>query len=409
MSAPPVKTLVAIDAGVHRDAVEAVIPVQASIEVVAIVDGLEAGWEALTRQAVDAVVVACAGAGERAGEYALSFVEGVAREFPERPVIVMSDISGNAIVGRAFAAGAEDVISLPASNGQPPSPAERERVSAEIVAAVEKAMARRNRAAAAPRAAQGRMITVLGPKGGAGKTLVSCNLAVALGEAGQRVALVDLDLQFGDVGLALGLPPGKTIHELVMSGGALDAEKLAAYLAVHESGARVLLAPSRPDHASAVSVGFLRELFDILHASEDYVIVDTPPGFTPEVIAAIDASTDLCMVGMLDSLSLKNTKLGLETLELMGIEPDRVKLVLNRADSRVGITREDVQAVTGRPPDALVPSHRDIPRSVNEARPIVGSQPGSDAARALRSLGESYIGAESAAINGRKRLLGRWL
>jgi pilus assembly protein CpaE len=404
-----VKTLVAIDAGANRDAVEAVVPVHASVDVVEIVHGLDAGWESLTRRDVDAVVVACAGAGERAGEYALSFVEGVTREFPNCPVIVMSDVSSSAIVGRAFAAGAEDVITLPTSNGQPPSPVERERVSAELVAALEKAMARRHRAAATPRAGQGRMIAVLGPKGGAGKTLISCNLGVALGEAGHRVVIVDLDLQFGDVGLALGLPPGKTIHELVMSGGALDAEKLSAYLAPHESGARVLLAPSRPDHAAAVSVGFLRELFEVLRASEDFVVIDTPPAFSPEVIAAIDACTDICVVGMLDSLSLKNTKLGLETLELMGVEPERIKLVLNRADSRVGITREDVQAVTGRPPDALIPSHRDIPRSVNEARPIVGSQPGSEAARALRSLGESYVGADGAAMNSRKRLLGRWL
>jgi len=404
-----VKTLVAIDAGANRDAVEAVIPVHASIEVVEIVEGLEAGWETLARRPVDAVVVACAGAGERAGEYALSFVDGVAREFPDCPVIVMSDLSTNAIVGRAFAAGAEDVITLPPSNGQPPSPTERERVSAELIAALGKAMARRNRATVAPRTGKGQIITVLGPKGGAGKTLVSCNLGVALGEAGHRVVIVDLDLQFGDVGLALGLPPGKTIYELVMSGGALDAEKLSAYLARHESGARVLLAPSRPDQAAAVSVAFLRELFDVLRATEDFVIVDTPPGFTPEVIAAIDAANDLCVVGMLDSLSLKNTKLGLEMLELMGVEPEQIKLVLNRADSRVGITREDVQAVTGRPPDALIPSHRDIPRSVNEAQPIVGSQPGSDAARAFRSFADSYIGAEGAAMNGRKRLLRRWL
>jgi len=399
-----VKTLVAVDAGANRDAVEAVIPVQASIEMVGIVNGLEASWERLAQQPVDAVVVACAGE----GEYALSFIDGMAREYPDRPVILMAGPSANGLVGRAFAAGAEDVVTVALEDGQPPSPAERVRVAADLVAALEKAMARRNRAAVAPRTGNGRMITVLGPKGGSGKTLVSCNLGVALAEAGQRVVLVDLDLQFGDVGLALGVPPGKTIHELVMSGGSLDAEKLSAYLATHESGLRVLLAPSRPDQASAVSVGFLRELFDVLRASEDFVIVDTQPGFTPEVIAAIDAANDLAIVGMLDSLSLKNTKLGLETLELMGVESEQIKLVLNRADSRVGITREDVQAVTGRPPDVLLPSHRDIPRSVNEARPIVGSQPGSDAARAFRSFADSYIGADGAAMNGRKRLLGRW-
>ena len=399
-----VKTLVAVDTGANRDAVEAVIPVQASIEMVGIVDGLEASWERLAQQPVDAVVVACAGE----GEYALSFIDGMAREYPDRPVILMAGPSANGLVGRALAAGAEDVVTVGLEDGQPPSPAVRERVAADLVSALEKAMARRNRAAVAPRTGNGRMITVLGPKGGAGKTLVSCNLGVALAEAGHRTVLLDLDLQFGDVGLALGVPPGKTIHELVMSGGSLDAEKLSAYLPTHESGLRVLLAPSRPDQASAVSVAFLRELYDVLRASADYVIVDTPPGFTPEVISAIDAADDLCVVGMLDSLSLKNTKLGLETLELMGVEPEQIKLVLNRADSRVGITREDVQAVTGRPPDVLIPSHVDIPRSVNEARPIVGSQPGSAAARAFRSFADSYIGADSAAMNGRKRLLGRW-
>jgi pilus assembly protein CpaE len=100
------------------------------------------------------------------------------------------------------------------------------------------------------------------------------------------------------------------------------------------------------------------------------------------------------MVGMLDSLSLKNTKLGLETLELMGVNPATVKLVLNRADSRVGISREDVRAVTGHTPDVFIPSHRDIPRSVNEARPIVRSQPRSEAARALQSLAKIHLGTD---------------
>ena len=111
-----------------------------------------------------------------------------------------------------------------------------------------------------------------------------------------------------------------------------------------------------------------------LRAKHDFVIVDTPPGFTPEVIASIDSSSHVCMVGMLDSLSLKNTKLGLETLELMGYDRDRIRLVLNRADSRVGITHDDVASIIGRKPDVLVPSDRDIPRSVNEGKPIVARQ-----------------------------------
>ena len=103
------------------------------------------------------------------------------------------------------------------------------------------------------------------------------------------------------------------------------------------------------------------------------------------MIATIDVSTEICMVGMLDSLSLKNTKLGLETLELMGYETEHVTLVLNRADSRVGITPDDVSTIVGRAPDVAVPSDREIPRSINEGTPIVAAKPQSGAAKAFRT------------------------
>src|SRR5439155_18472136 len=121
------------------------------------------------------------------------------------------------------------------------------------------------------------MICVLGPKGGTGKTVASSNLAVGLAAAGKRSVVVDLDLQFGDIGLALGLSPERTVYDLASSGGALDGEKLDAYLATHSSKARALLAPTRPDQASEVSTELLREVYDLLRASYDHVIVDTPP------------------------------------------------------------------------------------------------------------------------------------
>ena len=155
---------------------------------------------------------------------------------------------------------------------------------------------------------------------------------------------------------------------------------------------RVLIAPVRPDQASSVTIEFLRELYPLLRAHNDFVIVDTPPGFSPEVIASIDSSTDVCMVGMLDSLSLKNTKIGLETLELMGYKRDRIRMVLNRADTNVGVTREDVAAIVGRAPDVLVPSHRDVVRSVNEGAPIVQGRPRTDPAQSFRALADLYLG-----------------
>jgi pilus assembly protein CpaE len=152
---------------------------------------------------------------------------------------------------------------------------------------------------------------------------------------------------------------------------------------------RALLSPARPDQGGVVTAEFLKDVYPLLRQMHDVVIVDTPPGFTPEVIAAIDLSTEVCMVAMLDSLSLKNTKLGLETLELMDYQGS-VRLVLNRADSSVGITPEDVVAIMGRAPDVLVPSDRNITRAINQGEAIVAAAPKSEAARAFKALAAPY-------------------
>jgi pilus assembly protein CpaE len=276
-----------------------------------------------------------------------------------------------------FEAGADDIVLLPESP-------DRVRFT------LQKAIARKLGTAVATGVALGPMICILGPKGGSGKTVTATNLTVGLAQKGYSSVLIDLDLQFGDAGLALGVAPDRTIYDLAKSGGSVDSEKVDAYLVSHESGAKVLLAPTRPDHATVVGVDFLRDVYGSLRRSFDYVVVDTPPGFTPEVIASIDSSSHLCLVGMLDSLSLKNTKLGLETLDLMGYDREHVCLVLNRADSRVGIDRDDVTAVIGRSPDVMVPSDREIARSVNEGTPIVLAHERSEAARAFRELVEYY-------------------
>lgn len=385
-----VRTLVAIDSGVDADTVRSALPGAGEIQVVGVIEGLEESWTTLQETPTDLLLIACHGYSERA----LVLIDGAVKQRPDRPVVVLSDGSPNGFTRRVFEAGADDIVTLP------------DRPEA-VLFALEKAIARRQGTAAVG-VATAPMVCVLGPKGGTGKTLTSCNLAVALAGMGHRTVLVDLDLQFGDVGLALGLAPDHTIHDLAKSGGSLDVEKVGSFLAEHPSGLRVLLAPTRPDQAATVSVEFLREVYTVLRAGFEYVVVDTSPGFTPEVIASIDSSSHVCMVAMLDSLSLKNTKLGLETLELMGYDRDRIRLVLNRSDTRVGISRDDVREITGRDPDVLVPSDRDIPRSVNEGMPIVNTKPRSEAARAFRSLAEGYVIQDPAATNGRRRrLLGR--
>jgi pilus assembly protein CpaE len=368
-----IHALVAVDSGLDGHSIQSVLPDGNGIEVVGIINGLDESWRTLQETATDLLIVACEGYSDRA----LYFIDSAVKQQPDRPVVVLTTGSPNGFVRRVFESGADDIVTLP-------------EAPERVAFALEKAVARRRGAAVASGIALAPMICVLGPKGGTGKTLVSSNLAVAFASAGNQAVLVDLDLQFGDIGLALGLRPDKTIYDLARSGGSLDADKLDAYLVRHSSGLKVLLAPTRPDQASAVTVDFLRDVFTTLRSMSDYVVVDTPPGFTPEVIAAIDASSHVCVVGMLDSLSLKNTKLGLETLELMGYEPGRISLVLNRADTRVGITHEDGEAIIGRVPEVLVPSDRQIPISVNDGIPIVVRDERSEPARAFLKLAESY-------------------
>jgi pilus assembly protein CpaE len=351
--------------------VESALEGESSLEVAGYADYFD-DWREFLEQPADLVIVACS-AGDTSATH---MVDRAAKHRPDRPVVVMTESSPNGFLRAAFEAGADDVITLPQS-------------PAEVAFTLQKVIARR-KGLAMPGRAAAPLIAVLGPKGGTGKTLVATNLAVALAQRDANVVLVDLDLQFGDIGLALGLSPERTMYDLMKAGPPFDHEKLDRHVIRHSSGVKVLIAPTRPDQASAVSIDYLRDIYASLRTMSDAVIVDTPPGFTPEVIATIDVSTEVCMVGMLDSLSLKNTKLGFETLDLMGYDAESVSLVLNRADSRVGITPDDVSTIVGRAPDVSVPSDREIPRSINEGTPIVAARQTSGAAKAFRNLADRY-------------------
>jgi pilus assembly protein CpaE len=379
--------LVALDTEVDRDVIEAMLSGE-PLSVLDYVDLARLGPD--DDGAGDVLIVACVDYTTDIGDY----LAAASRHHPARPVVLLCPAASNGYVVEAFGAGVDDIVALPA-NGN----AELARtMSRQVMFTVEKAVARK-RGATATSAQLGTLISVLGLKGGSGKTLTAANMAVALADAGHRVTIVDLDLQFGDVGLALGLTPERTVFDLIGSGGSLDAEKVEDFLVVHPSGACALLAPSRPDQAGMVTSDFMRDVYAVLREVNDFVIIDTPPSFTPEVIAAVDSSTEICMVAMLDALSLKNTKLGLETLERMDFDAGRIRLVLNRADSNVGIGREDVVAIVGAAPDVLVPSDRGVTRSINRGEPIVLEHRRSEAARAFQALAELYVQDARAAGN----------
>lgn len=392
-----VDALVALDSLVDRQVVETLL---SSSPTLSVVDYLELGSPPDGLDG-DVLIVACAQYTPAVADY----IASAARDRPRRPVVLLAPQSINGEVADAFAHGAEDVLTLPQEDGIAHVP----EMAPQVVFALEKALARRRGASAAADRSLGRLICTLGLKGGSGKTLTVANLAVALAAAGKRVAVIDLDLQFGDVGLALGLAPERTLYDLARAGGSLDAEKIADFMPVHSSGVRTLLAPARPDQAGVVTPEFLSEVYPVLREAADFVVVDTPPSFTPEVIGAVDCCTDVCMVAMLDSLSLKNAKLGLQTLERMDYDAARVRVVLNRADSKVGISHADVMAILGRPPTVLVPSDREVTRSINLGEPIATANRRSQAARAYHALAGMYIADDQPLGDAgkRKRLFGR--
>ena len=379
------RVLVVHDGAVQESVIRALLSDE--LEVVGFYDGLGHHMPA-----ADVLVVACAAYSEEAGSLIREGVE----ERPERPVLLVTQGAPNGYVDHAFQAGAADLVVLP----QPCDVSLARAMSHQVLFTINKAVLKRETASGG----EGKMAVLVGPKGGSGKTLTATNLAAALADAGRTVVVVDLDLQFGDVGLALGLAPERTVYDLLMSGGSMDADKVATFLAVHHSGARALLAPRRPDQAGLITVEFLRDVFAVLRSSHDVVIVDTPPAFTPEVIAAVDASTDVCVVAMLDTLSLKNLRLGLETLELMEYPESAIRFVLNRADSQVGIGLDDVEAIVGRSPDVLVPSDRAITRSINEGVPIALKGKGSEAGQAFHALAALYMEIPPPATKRRRRL-----
>ena len=372
--------LVALDGEVDRALIETIV---ARDPRVTVLDYLEVGGPTASGLGSgDALVVAVADYSAEVRD----FVVSAQRQHATRPIVLLCPRGTGGYIGEAFQNGVDDIVAMPSEADAALDGA----LARQLVFALEKAVMRRRGTAAPKEQTVRNVICVLGLKGGSGKTLTSVNLAVALADAGHSVVVMDLDLQFGDVALTMGLTPMRTIYDLVRSGGSLDAGKLEDFLMEHSSGARALLAPVRPDQAAMITVPFLGEVQRLLGEMFEFVVLDTSPSFGPEVISSIDSSNYILVVAMRDTLSLKNTKLGLETLERMEYDRRRVKILLNRANTNVGIEREDVLAILGRDVDILVPSHRDITRSVNQGVPIT-MQRGSEAAKAFRQLADLYI------------------
>ena len=235
--------------------------------------------------------------------------------------------------------------------------------------------------------APGKVVTVFSSKGGCGKTFLSTNLAVSLARNGAEVALVDLDLHFGDVAIMLHLFPSHTIYDAAQTQNpSLDALSLKSFLTRHDSGIWALVAPTEPTVADTINPGTIGNILKLLRSAFDYVVIDTPPAFSEPVLAAFDESDWLIMLATLDVPSIKNLRLTLQTMELLHFPKGRIRVVVNRADSKVGLRLPDVEKLLSSPVDTTIPSSRSVPLSVNKGSPIMLEEPKGPVAESIRRV-----------------------
>jgi pilus assembly protein CpaE len=256
--------------------------------------------------------------------------------------------------------------------------------------------------------AEGKVITVFAPKGGVGKTMVAVNLGVVLAGSGHRVCVVDLDLASGDVAISVQLDPVRTIVDAVPMTGHLDTTGAASLLARYLSGLDMLLAPTTPGDAEKVSHALVTEVLTVLRGMYDYVVVDTSAYLNEHVLAALDASSHHVLVASPDVMSLKNMRVTLDTLDLLSYSPQARSIVLNRADSKVGLSPEDVERVLRCPVVAHIPSSRAVPVSINNGTPITKASPEHPVSQAIVKFAQQQLRGTPAtppkSARGRRRM-----
>jgi pilus assembly protein CpaE len=279
-------------------------------------------------------------------------------------VIVVGTASAD-VLGEALHAGVRDVIDPLAGD---------DRILDAYKRAIEAASRARSRAAVDERSAEpgGRVIAVVSPKGGSGKTTVSTNLAVGLAKAAPgQVAIVDLDLQFGDVATALQLMPEHSIADAAKVISTLDTMNLKVLLTHHALDLYALCAPDSPAEGERVSASQTAGILKLLQREFRYVVIDTAAGLGEHTLAALEASTDLVLICAMDVPGVRSFRTTLQTLDDIGMTTALRHVVLTRADSRVGLNVEDIERTIGRSIDITIPSTRAIPLSVNQGTPIL--------------------------------------
>jgi pilus assembly protein CpaE len=322
-----------------------------------------------------------------ANDTGLAHAQRLTRSHPSVGIVLFAEELTLPLLQQALRAGVRDAVTLEADDATLRQAVDR---VGEAIATIA------TRTIAHDAAPRGRVIVSFSTKGGVGKSVVSTNTAAALAAKGQRVVIVDSDLQFGDVAVLLGVPPLHTTIEAAGSIGTADTQLMEGLLGTHEqTGLRVLAAPVEPSAADQISPHEMVGIVALLRTMFDYVVVDLPPHFDDVVVALLEEADDVILVASMDIPSIKNLKVGIQTLDLLAVAGSKIRLVLNRANAKVNLDIGDVERALGVPADFRVPSDISVPQAVNRGIPVVIDKPKSAAGSALIAIAESFIAADS--------------
>ena len=238
-----------------------------------------------------------------------------------------------------------------------------------------------------PLSKSGKTILVFSAKGGCGKTTISTNLAESLATtSGGSVCLVDFDLQFGDVGIALRITPSKSISNAVEMKDHVDKQALSSLVINYKPNFDILLAPPNPVEAEYVTGELCRAVLTQLREMYDYVVIDSSPAFTDVILEAFDIADHHLLITTLDVPTLKNLRVSTSTLDELGLPTSKRIVIVNQSDLNAGLTVQDVERSIGTSVAIQIPSSNAVPTSVNRGVTLFSAEPKHPVSRAIQSL-----------------------
>lgn len=307
---------------------------------------------------------------------ALRWMEHIKLEFPESAIFVSSLEKNPELVISAMRAGAQEFFSRPID-------------AKELKEAIEKVVKIKGQKKAQA-AQRGRIISVFSKKGGMGVTTLAVNLAVALSQLSDtKTALIDLDLQLGDITSFMNLSPEYNIFDVLDQHGEVDPHKLQSCMTRHESGVFVLAEPKNPADSENISSSQIDQILQHLRSIFSYVIVDTSHKFDSKNLEVFDLSDTVILVTVPNISSLRAAKKVLGAFKDLDYVRDKVRLVVNRTDKKDPIKSEEIEKTLHHQISWMIPNdYPTVIEAINTGIPLVSRKGTSKVAKSIKELAD---------------------